>query len=382
MKSGGIHIFGKSGSGKTTTAKVGASAWGSPGQQVLSWDSTALALSNAAAARNDGLMLLDELGQGSPDAVARASYVVFNGVSRMQGARDGGNREQARWRVLVLSTGEIDLAGFMSGGGHRTRAGQEVRLASLPADAGKGFGAFDHLSGHADSGELAEALDDAARDNHGVVGRAFVEHIAENRESAVARLRVAIKRVHDGLPEGASGQVRRVAARFAVVAEALEIATDVALTGWDAGDGRTAVMSCFSAWLSRFGAGNREDQQITEQAESWFGLHAAGRFIDCRDAAQPDWPPRIQSCAGYLKLDASGALFWLVDRGVFANEIAKGFDCSAAADVLAVAGMLTKGSDGKATSKHKTPDRPGGDARRFYKFVRTARADPDEYQDQ
>ncbi|MCW3480027.1 DUF927 domain-containing protein [Neisseriaceae bacterium JH1-16] len=371
LESGGFHLFGPSGCGKTTSAKIGASVWGEPREQVLNWDSTALALANAAAARNDGLMLLDEMGQGNPDAVSMAAYRLFNGAGKMQGAKEGGNREQSRWRVLVLSTGEIDLAGFMSGGGRRTRAGQEVRLASLPADAGKGLGAFDTLNGHPSSGQLAEALEDAARQHHGAVGRVFVAHVAGQPATIAARLHHAIEVTRDVLPKEATGQVRRVAARFAVTAEALEIATDAGLTGWPPGEGRTAVMSCFTDWLARYGVGNREVTQIIEQAEGWFALHAFGRFIDCSRAADDHSEPHMLNCAGYRKRDADG-LHWLVFPAVFREEIAEGFDKTAAADALARAGMLMKGNDGNATSKHRTPDVPKV-ARRFFKFVQTVR---------
>lgn len=374
LESGGFHLYGPSGAGKTTSAKIGASVWGAPREQVLSWDATALALANAASARNDGLMLLDEMGQGNPEAVSVAAYRLFNGTGKMQGAKDGGNREQARWRVMVLSTGEIDLAAFMSGGGKRTRAGQEVRLASLPADAGKGLGAFDQLNGLANSGQLAEAMETAARETYGVVGRAFVEHVASHSVEITHRLRSAIKKTHAGLPAGASGQVRRVAARFAVAAEALEIATDEGITGWKQGDGLAAVMTCFAGWLSRYGFGNREDEQIVAQAEAWFGAHAFSRFIDCFNAARSNTFPVVHNCAGYRKVDSAGVPFWLVFPGTFADEIAAGFDKTAAGDVLEKSGILQKGNDGKATSKHKTPDQPK-ESRRFYKFVRTERKD-------
>ena len=147
LESGGFHLFGPSGCGKTTSANVGASVWGLPREQVLNWDATALALANAAAACNDGLMLLDEIGQGNPEAVSMAAYRLFNGTGKMQGAREGGNREMLRWRVLVISTGEVDLNSVMQGGGRRVRAGQEVRLASMPADAGAGLGCFERLNG-------------------------------------------------------------------------------------------------------------------------------------------------------------------------------------------------------------------------------------------
>lgn len=368
LESGGLHVYGPSGCGKTTSAKVGASVWGFPRDQVLNWDSTALALANAAAARNDGLMLLDEIGQGGAEAVNMAAYRLFNGVGKGQGARDGGNREQARWRVLVLSTGEVDLSGFLGAGGKRVRAGQEVRLASLPADAGKGFGAFDQLNGLASGGQLAEALEDATRQYHGAVGRAFVEHVSTDIDAVGERLHKAIKRAHARLPDNASGQVRRVASRFAVVGEALEIATGAGFTGWGEGEAEAAITKCFDEWLGRYGTGDREESQLIDQAEGWFGANVSSRFIDCRGETSPDWPPRIANVAGYLKPDPGGAMAWLVLPAAFEGEVSEGFDRSFAATVLERAGMLQKGNDGKATSKHRTPDVKGA-PRRFYKFV-------------
>lgn len=367
LESGGFHLFGPSGCGKTTSANVGASVWGIPRQQVLNWDATALALSNAAAARNDGLMLLDEIGQGNPEAVQMAAYRLFNGTGKMQGARDGGNREMLHWRILVLSTGEIDLASFIQSGGRRSRAGQEVRLASLPADAGAGMGAFEGLHGQPDANHLAKSLDRAVNEHFGTVGRFFVAHLARDMDATAKRLHRAIAAILEDLPPEAGGQVSRVAARFAVVGEALEIATEAGITGWEPGDGKHAIRRCFTAWLDRYGLGNREDQQILEQAEGWLSANAWSRFIDWHEITGSNRAPDIKNCAGYRRKEGERLTF-LVDRIVFANEIAEGFDKTAAADVLAKAGMLSKGNDGVATRVHKTPDFPN-QPRRFYTFV-------------
>jgi putative DNA primase/helicase len=279
-----------------------------------------------------------------------------------------------RWRVLVLSTGEIDLAGFMSGGGKRSRAGQEVRLASLPADAGRNLGAFENLHGLSDSNALAKALDVAFGENYGTVGRAFVAEVSAHSEECTKRLQAAIVSLWDRLPNQASGQVRRVASRFAVTGEALEIATDFGLTGWKNGDGTRAILQCFDSWLDRYGLGNREDEQIMAQAEAWFGAHSYGRFIDWRDASS-NCLPNVHDAAGYRR-NSSGENTWLVFPHVFSDEIAQGFDKVAAADILAKAGMLQKSGDGKATTPHRTPDVLS--LRRFYKFTSSSRSLPDE----
>lgn len=375
LESGGFHLYGPSGCGKTTSANIGASVWGLPREQVQNWDATALALSNAAAARNDGLMLLDEIGQGAPEAVQMAAYRLFNGTGKMQGAREGGNREMLRWRILALSTGEVDLPSFINDGGRgRARAGQEVRLASLPADAGAGMGAFEGLHGQPDPNHLAKALDRAVNDHFGAIGRAFVEHVAKDMDGIAKRLRQAIADFLEELPDEAGGQVRRVAARFAVAGEALEIATDAGYTGWEPGDGRHGVHRCFDAWLDNYGLGNREDQQILEQAEAWFAADAFSRFIDWAEAGD-NRVPSVKDCAGYRRREGDGYV-WLVFPGAFTGEIAAGFDRTMAATVLRKAGMLGKGGRDSATTLHKTPDMPSS-GRRFYAFTRTTRIEAD-----
>jgi len=303
-----------------------------------------------------------------------AAYRLFNGTGKMQGAKDGGNRGMLRWRVLALSTGEEPLYEFLTAGGRRVKAGQEVRLPSIPANAGAGYGAFESLHEHSTAGQLAEALEAAALSHHGAAGRDFVAAIAANLSAIAQRLKTAVNAWRDSLPPEASGQARRVTARFAIVAEALEIATEQGLTGWDAEEGTDAVRRCHAAWLHRYGMGKREDVQLTEQAAAFFATHGFARFIDLMAAQGPD-EPHMPNCAGYRKRDREGGLYFLVHPHVFAEEIAHGFDKVKAAEVLHRAGMLTRGQDGKWQGKHRTPDYPS--PRRFYRFDRTTPAEDD-----
>jgi putative DNA primase/helicase len=59
----GIHFYEQSSAGKTTTQNVASSLYGNPDALRLTWYGTALGLINEAAAHNDGLMPLDEVGQ-------------------------------------------------------------------------------------------------------------------------------------------------------------------------------------------------------------------------------------------------------------------------------------------------------------------------------
>lgn len=379
LESGGFHIYGTSGSGKTTSARAGASVWGMPNEQILNWDSTALALANAAAARNDGLMLLDEISQGDPGAVAQAAYRLFNGTGKMQGDREGGNRKMLRWRVFVLSTGEADLNAFMRTGNRRTMAGQEVRLASIPADAGAEMGAFERLNGEASPEALAKAIEQAATTHFGAVGRVFVEYVAQHQGEIAKRLRKAIEMANQALPAKTSGQVHRVASRFAITGEALEIATEAGLTGFATGEARDILHRCLKQWVETNGLTNREETQIIEQVEHWFSANGhSPRFLDWdvakkNIAINPDgyFEPSSINCAGWRRRK-NGAFEFLVNKGAFENELCLGFNKAYAAKVLMSAGFI-KGEGGLPQVSRTQPT--GGGSVRFYLFVKTDRGD-------
>lgn len=148
----GIHFYEQSSAGKTTTANVASSLYGNPDLLRLTWYGTALGLANEAAAHNDGLMPLDEVGQGAdPVSVSQSAYALFNGVGKLQGAKDGGNRDLKRWRTVAISTGEMDLETFIATSGRKTKAGQLVRLLNIPLSKAVRFHDYQNGKQHADA---------------------------------------------------------------------------------------------------------------------------------------------------------------------------------------------------------------------------------------
>ncbi len=136
----GIHLFAQSSAGKTTTVEAASSIYGVPDELKLTWDATKYGLTIEAASRNDGFMPIDEIGQGNnAKDVAGSAYSLFNGTGRIQGHKDGGNRAVLRWAIVALSTGEEDFETYLLRNGLTPKAGQLVRLVSVPFSTRQSF---------------------------------------------------------------------------------------------------------------------------------------------------------------------------------------------------------------------------------------------------
>lgn len=334
----GVHLFGGSSAGKTTTGNLASSVYGDPNALKLTWYSTALGLVNEAAAHNDGFMPLDEIGQGSNrKAVADAAYALFNGVGKIQGAREGGNRELKRWRAMAFSTGEIDLESYIRADGGRVNAGQLVRLLNVPITKATVFHGYQDGKAHAD------AIRDASNAHYGAVGRAWIAHLASQKENALATYRETERRWLSLLPDDASEQVRRVASRFAVLEAVLLLSAS--FTGWTAQECHDALQHSFYAWVNEFGMGNRETKAWVEQADAFLHQFGYSRYLPHPNPDPRDLP--IKDLAGYrVKKPGADTLVFHTFPAVFNNEIATGANATAFAQVLADAGMLDKPAKG------------------------------------
>ncbi|EBZ5128144.1 DUF927 domain-containing protein [Escherichia coli] len=342
----GIHFYEQSSAGKTTTANVASSLYGNPDLLRLTWYGTALGLANEAAAHNDGLMPLDEVGQGAdPVSVSQSAYALFNGVGKLQGAKDGGNRDLKRWRTVAISTGEMDLETFIATSGRKTKAGQLVRLLNIPLSKAVRFHDYQNGKQHAD------ALKDAYQHHHGAAGREWIKWLADHQQQAIKTVRDCESRWRSLIPPDYGEQVHRVAARFAILEAALLLGEVV--TGWDAQTCRDAIQHSYNAWLREFGTGNKEHQQIIEQTEAFLNAYGLSRFAPF-PYSPADLP--IKDLAGYRQRgehDESPMIFYTFPA-TFEKEIACGFNAKQFAEVLKKAGMLTPPNSGRGYQR-KSP---------------------------
>lgn len=381
VESGGFHFRGDSSSGKTTALKVAASVWGGA-NYLQRWRTTDNALEAIAAQHSDGLLILDELAQVDPRTAGECAYMLANEQSKARATRNGAPRPRLAWRLLFLSAGEVGLADHMAEGMKRTRTGQEVRMADIPADAGVGMGAFQQLHGHEGGAVFATHLTAQAWAVYGAVGRAWLEWLADQVDSLKARTREAM----DGLalelvPEAASGQVHRVGARFALVGAAGELATAAGLTGWAKGESSRAARDCFNAWLAaRGGTENGEVRSMLKQVRRFLEAHGEGRFTWWHRAAD-DHAAKTLNRAGFRRMvnergdpiksnaehqraygveiepfDAERtSVEYFIMPEVFRAEVCQGFDPEAVCKVLVQHECLTKNEHDRFTKKVKLP---------------------------
>jgi len=129
---GAIHWVGDSSTGKSTTAKISATIWGSS-EFIRSWSTTANGFEGIAAARNDTCIILEEINEASHFDVGKIVYMLGNGQGKQRAGRIGNARKIQRWRLMAISSGEKTLENIMKEAGKQINAGQAVRLLNIPA---------------------------------------------------------------------------------------------------------------------------------------------------------------------------------------------------------------------------------------------------------
>ncbi len=381
VESGGFHFRGDSSSGKTTALKLAASVWG--GSSYLQrWRTTDNALEAIAAQHNDGLLILDELAQVDPKTAGECAYMLANEQSKARATRNGAPRPRLSWRLLFLSAGELGLADHMAEGMKRTRTGQEVRMADIPADAGAGMGAFERLHGQDGGAAFSTHATGQAATVYGSAGRAWLEWLTEHAATLKGRMREAMEQLSmDLVPEAASGQVYRVGARFALVGAAGELATEAGLTGWPQGESERAARACFNAWLAaRGGTGNGEVTAMLRQVRRFLEAHGEGRFVWWHRAAD-DHNAKTLHRIGFRRMvnekgepiktnadhqrqygetmqpfdgESTQTEYFILPEG-FRSEVCQGFDPEAVCKILKAHGCLVSSERDRYTYKARLP---------------------------
>ena len=352
---GGLHFKGASSTGKSTALHVAGSVWGGGDANgfIRSWRATANGLEGVALSHSDTLLCLDELSQLAAKDAGEAAYMLANGSGKSRSTRDGSARKAAKWRVLFLSSGEIGLADKVAedGRGKRIAAGQQVRIVDIAADAGAGMGMFENLHGFASAEALARHFRSATQQHYGVAARHYLGSIVPEIEDLRRQIAPIMAAFSDQyVPNGADGQIERIAQRFALVAVGGELAQQRGIVPWQPGEAIAAAGRCFNDWLAaRGGHDAAEVRDGLEQVRSFLLANGMARFIS---AWETDQDTRIhpRDVAGYRQKVGDGWDFY-VTTTAWKEEVCRGLDARRLAATMALKGYIDA-SDPARRAKH------------------------------
>ena len=354
-ESGGLHFNAVSSSGKTTTLHVASSVWGLP---VERWRTTDNALETTAERHNDLLLCLDELSQLDPRKVVDTMYMIANGVGKQRSDTSGNIQPQKEWQTFFESTGELSPSDQAEIAGRNTTGGVEVRVIDLDADAGAGMGIFEYIHGANSPAAFADQLKRLSGLHCGTAGPAFVEYVVNNEE----QVRRDVEKYRDEFFKKyvpalhSSGEIPRVADRFALIGAAGEVATKAGITGWKPGEAMEAAGKCFQAWLGRRSVRSSDMDKAVEQVRNAIQTYAESRFHELdedRKFAKPG--VNILNPLGYRE-HVDDETHFLVIPGAFQKELCKGYDFRKVAKELRERGLLVIGKTaGRYTMQHRIP---------------------------
>lgn len=345
LEGGGLHLYGPSSSGKTTLALVaGSVCGGKPGRGNLSqWRSTSNALEATAARHNDGLLVLDELGEAAGDTVFQASYMLTNGQGKERLKADASARKTHQWLLNYLSTGELSTGEKVEENGRRkVMAGQEVRIINLPVLGADGGNVYTDLHGFATPADLSDHLKRAAKEVYGTLLRAFLmalcgstpDKLHANIERIMQDTRAFVERV---CPKEGAGQLYRVAVKFGLIAAAGAFAARHALLPWSEREAGNVAEEWFRIWLeNRGGTGNLEVEKAIKNIQDCWARNKESRFMNLDSLGDGSGFPR--EVAGFYWRADDEVVFFL--KAEVFSDLARSANRKELLDAMQEKGML------------------------------------------
>ena len=295
----GIHLWGESSNGKTTTARIGASVWGNctkgtnGNNRIVSWNATATGFEVQAALHSSSLLVLDEMGEAEKEDIIKTVYALSDSKGKTRGQADITLRASQTWKLLACSTGEFNIKGHI-GLTKNLPTGVLMRLLEIPVDTGDGCGVLEGMTDKKDRQAFMNQLDAALRANYGVACRPYLEYLTEllKKPEELQALRDYHSEITNQFSQDGTNQHSRAAKVFAALALGGMIATQQGLTGWPENHALDVAQKAFSRWRVGFGEGVKEQSNFIEHLEGWLshnGAHFAEVFPYApHDFTEPD----------------------------------------------------------------------------------------------
>ena len=182
-----VHLWGRTGTGKTVALMLAASVWADPegGKFIHTFNATSVGMERIASFLHNLPILLDELQTISKRAdFEDIMYQLTEGTGRSRGSKDSSLRDTGQWANSVITTGEQPITRMNSGGGTVNRI-IEIDCSDI------------------DMFSDPRALANIVRANYGYLGEAFVECLQREgiMEIAKAKQEQYRDRVYESKPD-------------------------------------------------------------------------------------------------------------------------------------------------------------------------------------
>ena len=361
MESGGFHMYGASSKGKTTALQCAGSVWGNGADPATAddsyigrWNTTGNALEATAAAHNDGLLILDELGTCSAQDFGKVVYDLFGGQGKARLTKDALLMSRRSWRMFGLSSGEISVQQRIEREKGTAHAGQLIRLIDVCVENN----IITNTHGKTAAEFVKKLKNDCAR-YYGVAGPQYLRTLIlsyPDHAEAVYNLRARVDEWSAGALESGrtiSGLHERGLQRFALVAVAGALACEWGILPIDTEDLDSAILEVSRSWLDD-AVSLTDGERGVRAVREFLQRHQLSRFpyLSTFDSE------KTRDCAGYRTSD----LFLFTDAGF--KEACGEYGISEVADELKRKDLLVLDDSTRNKAKHFFP---GGQRLRFYK---------------
>ncbi|MES9850924.1 MAG: DUF927 domain-containing protein [Candidatus Thiodiazotropha sp. L084R] len=305
----GFHLYGNSSRGKTTALQVAASVHGcgaDPGgateTYLLRWNATQNAMEGLAAAHNDGLLVLDEIGSCPAHDFGRTVYDLSGGQGKSRMSKNAVLNKQRRFRVLALSSGEYSVRQKIEELGKKVKAGQMNRFLDIPIE--------DAVVIETHGQEAVDFVNQLKRycgEYYGTAGPAFIQSILDEygQEAAIrSRIQQSIEEWSDLLTQNLALEPAQARAmgRLAPVGVAGQMAIELGILPFEMADIQCAIETIRDAWLA-------DEFNLPEEIRGVLNVRAfilknTDRFGSAEFAVE-----KVRNLAGYYHAEERWYLF-------------------------------------------------------------------------
>jgi len=309
VENGGIHLYGDSSSGKTTSLQVYASILGSGVDPSVDPMNTSIGRFNATAngveakcALHSGIGLaLDELGSLSIPSFGALIYDIAGGQGKTVMNRNRESVEPMSWDFIFISTGEQSIQDKILSNGEKSKQGMSVRIADTPISEIDRYSDRDISSD--ESRTLVESVKVICGKYYGTLGPAFIQYIIdsyidlEEAKAAIGELITQEKLFLETSIPKKSNEVMRVLTRFALILVTGKLLVKSQLVDITDHEVEYAVQTALSAWIKGTNSLNIEDRGL-ENIRQYLtnNMHKIADIDNIKNDSEYTYPTNI---AGY-----------------------------------------------------------------------------------